>query len=85
MAPTLAFAHGTTGPTLKNLLSTATPKSPVPGSQATIEKVFTTPLRTGGSVGLAGGEFEVQQQPAATSATHAIDQMLFLIQPRKRF
>jgi len=38
----LAFAHGTTDPTLKNLEATAIPNSPVTGSRATIEKVEIT-------------------------------------------
>lgn len=41
MAPTPASAKGTTAPTAKNLLATATPRSPVLGSWATREKVAT--------------------------------------------
>src|SRR6266511_4354691 len=41
MAPTPALAHGTTLPTPKNLLCTATPRSQVPGSNPTTEKVAT--------------------------------------------
>jgi hypothetical protein len=39
MAPTPASAKGTTAPTARNLLATATPRSPVSGSRATREKV----------------------------------------------
>ena len=38
-APTPARAQGTTDPTAKNRLATATPTSPASGSAATIEKV----------------------------------------------
>src|SRR5688572_14062157 len=84
MAPTFALAHGTTGPTLKNLLSTATPSSPVCGSYAQIEKVLTAPPRTGGGIGLVGA-FELQQaQPVITPRT-AARAMSFISPPRKRF
>ena len=36
-APTPACAHGTTAPTARNLDCTATPRSPVAGSRATME------------------------------------------------
>src|SRR6185503_1381004 len=39
IAPTFPFAHGTTAPTAKNLLSTAMPMSPVAGSKPTMENV----------------------------------------------
>ena len=39
MAPTPASAHGTTAPTAKYREATATPRSPVTGSKATIENV----------------------------------------------
>src|SRR6185503_7538879 len=42
IAPTPAFAHGTTLPTPKNFDCTATPRSPVAGSKPTTEKVATT-------------------------------------------
>src|SRR5512142_741121 len=38
-APAPARAHGTTEPTARNFEATATPRSPVSGSRATIEKV----------------------------------------------
>src|SRR4030095_11593336 len=40
-APTPASIHGTRGPTLNQCDCTATPSSPVAGSRATIEKVWT--------------------------------------------
>ena len=46
-APTPAFAHGTTVPTAKKRLATATPTSPVAGSVAAMENVA-------GSGGAAG-------------------------------
>src|SRR5207237_8598201 len=40
-APTPASTHGTIGPTLNQCDCTATPSSPVAGSRATMEKVWT--------------------------------------------
>ena len=48
-APTPALAHGTTVPTAKNRLATATPTSPVAGSAAAMEKV----AGSGGAAGRA--------------------------------
>src|SRR5262245_61196903 len=62
-APTPAFAHGTTLPTPRNRLCTATPRSPVFGSYATIEKVATHPRQ--GSGGGSGGT----EAHAATSTS----------------
>jgi hypothetical protein len=41
MAPTPAWAQGTTEPTARNFDWTATPRESVSGSKATIEKVAT--------------------------------------------
>ena len=49
-APTPALAHGTTVPTAKNRLATATPTSPVAGSAAAIENV----AGSGGAAGSLG-------------------------------
>src|SRR6476620_7467808 len=43
-APAPARAHGTTAPTHGNLDATATPRSPVAASNATIEKVTAAPI-----------------------------------------
>jgi hypothetical protein len=60
-APTPAFAHGTTVPTAKNRLATATPTSPVAGSAAAIENV----AGSGGAPGRAGAETSARDRRIA--------------------
>src|SRR5262249_14121131 len=70
-APTPAFAYGTATRTLGNFDCTATPRSPLEGSRATMEKVDTRGQPGLGTRNSGLGSFDVVEVNAARTAAAA--------------
>src|SRR5258705_4581274 len=84
MAPTPASAHATIGPTENQCDCTATPSSPVAGSRATIEKVWTGRNGSASPLEPSAGSCDVEGMRVVNNRNVAKTRISFSIPPDLR-